>query len=320
MSAPEKPPAMDLPLTGPAQQIPRSLLSPRWWPAWFALGTLWLLSRLPLSWLRALGGALGRAFGRLATGRREVVRTNLRLCFPDLPAAERERRADAHFAALGMGVFETLLAWLAPDTKLAPHIELSGLEHLRAAQAGGRGVLLLTGHFTTLEIAARALCIGGVRFHAMYRSADNPFVDFWMRRWRELRSGLPPLPKEDLRALIRALRAGGAIWYGPDQTLEVAGALHVPFFGVPALTLTATSRLAQMGRARVVPFFAERIGGRYRVSIQPALERFPTGDDEADAARVNALLEQAILRCPEQYFWVHKRFKYPPPGMTPPYA
>lgn len=295
-------------------------LGPRYWPTWLALGIVRLLCLLPLGWLLTAGESLGRSFGRLVKSRRHIVATNLRLCFPELDAAAREYLIDAHFAALGAGIFETAAAWFASDRKFRDIGEVVGLEHLRAAQADGSGVLLLTGHFTTLEIAARFLGVNGVRFHAMYRPLDNPLFDYWMHGWRELRSGLPALPKDELRSLVRALRKGGAIWYGPDQTLEVPNAVFVPFFGVPTLTLTATSRLAEMGRARVVPFFPQRIGRRYRIVVGPALDAFPSGDDTADARRINALIEDAVKRCPEQYFWIHRRFKYQPPGMPDVYA
>jgi KDO2-lipid IV(A) lauroyltransferase len=278
------------------------------------VGLAKLLALLPVPWLVAMGGMLGRLFGRVVHSRRRVVATNLQLCFPELPDAERERMVEAHFAALGAGLLETAAAWFAPGRYFRGIGELVGLENLQAATADGSGALLLTGHFTTLEIGARYLCLAGVKFHAMYRPLDNPLLDYWMHRWRQDRSGLPALPKDDLRAIVRALRRGGSIWYGPDQTIEAQNAVFVPFFGVPALTLTATARLAQMGRAKVVPFFPERRNGRYRVTILPALENFPSGDDAADARRINELIEQAVRRCPEQYFWVHKRFKYQPDG------
>jgi len=313
-------PPSGFPAALPERPLPRALLAPRWWLAWLGLGFARLLCALPIRWQQGLGAALGRLVGRLLGSRRRIVRINLELCFPELDPAAIEALVTGHFEALGIGLFEALQCWFASDARLAPFVEVVGIEHLDAAHADGHGVLLLTGHFTTLELAARAVRMTGRGFHAMYRPADNLFVDWWMRRMRELRAGLAALPKDDLRALIRALRAGGAIWYGPDQTLEVPGATFVPFFGVPALTLTATSRLAQMGRAKVVPFFPERHGGRYRITMQPALDNFPSGDDVADARRINALLEDAIRKCPEQYFWTHRRFKHRPPGAPDVYA
>ncbi len=306
--------------TDPSARLPRALLHPRWWLAWVLLGIGRALCWLPVGLLLAIGSGLGWLVWRLLPSRRRIVRINLRLCFPTMDEATIVRLVEGHFRALGMGLFETLLAWLAPDDKLRDRIELRGVEHLDAAAADGSGVLLLTGHFTTLEIAARAICLAQRPFHAMYRPADNPFVNWWMHRWREQRSGRPALPKDDLKSLLRALRTGGAVWYAPDQTLDVPGAIFVPFFGVPTLTLTATTRLAQLGRCKVVPFFPERIDGRYVVTMGPALDQFPSGDDEADTVRVTALLEAAILRCPEQYFWTHRRFKYRPPGAPDVYA
>jgi Lauroyl/myristoyl acyltransferase len=141
-----------------------------------------------------------------------------------------------------------------------------------------------------------------------------------MRRLREARVGLPMVPKADLKQIVRLLRDGGVVWYGPDQTLEVANTAFVPFFGVPVRTLTATTRLAQMGRARVLPYFCERVGGRYRLRFGAVLEDFPGTDPVADAARINGVLEAAIRRVPEQYFWVHRRFKDGPPERPDPYA
>lgn len=300
--------------------VPRSLLAPRYWPAWFGLGLLWLLSFLPLPLLRAIGAGLGELFHLLVPSRRRIVRINLRLCFPELDEPARRRLARAHFHALGAGLMEVPVAWFASDRRLRRCTEFEGIEHVHAAQADGSGALLLTGHFTTMELGCRLVHLAGFPFHGMYRRADNLFADYWMCRLREARLGLPMVPKEDLKRIVRLLRGGGRVWYGPDQTLEAANAVFVPFFGEPVLTLTATSRLAQMGRARVVPYFPQRRGGRYRIVFKPALEQFPSGDDTADAARINRLLEDAIRAVPEQYFWVHRRFKDGPPGRRDPYA
>ncbi len=230
------------------------------------------------------------------------------------PAQQVERTVDAHFRALGAGIFEACLAWWASDARLRRHGEVVGLEHLERAMADGSGVLLLTGHFTTLELGARYLLVSGQPFHAMYRPIKNPLVDFLMHRWRSAIATLPALPRDELRPLVRALREGRRVWYGPDQTLDRREGVFVPFFGVPVLMVTATSRLAQLGRARVVPYFPQRIGTRYRITILPALEDFPGADAAADAARVIGAIEQGVRLAPEQYFWVHRRFKVRPPG------
>lgn len=292
---------------------------PRTWPTWLGIGLIWLLSWLPLPLLRGLGAVLGWLAGRLLRSRRHIVRVNLQLCFPQQSPREIEAACDAHFRDLGAGVFESAAAWFAPDWRLRRWGQVEGLEHLDAAQADGSGVLLLTGHFTTLEIGARFVCLAQRPFHAMYRPYSNAVLDYFMHHWREGRSGLPALPRDDLRQLVKALRQGHAIWYAPDQTLDPRISVYAPFFGVPVGTITATSRLAQMGRAKVVPYFPERRGGRYIVRFHPALENFPSGDELADAARINQVIEQGILAAPSQYFWVHRRFKRVPPGTPNPY-
>lgn len=290
-----------------------AFLAPKYWPMWLGIGLLRLLALLPVPALVALGEGLGGFVGGVWKKRRHIVRTNLHLCFPQLGDAELEQATDAHFRAIGAGIFEACLAWWASDEKLRAHGEVVGLEHLQRAMAGGSGVLLLTGHFTTMELGARYLRMAGPPFHAMYRPAKNALVDYFMHRWRESKAGLPALPRDDLRGLVKALRAGRAIWYGPDQTVE-RQSVFVPFFGVPALTVTATARLAQMGRAKVVPYFPARVNGRYVVTVLPALENFPAGDETADARRINEVIEQGIALAREQYFWVHRRFKWRPAG------
>ncbi len=289
-------------------------LAPQYWPTWLGVGVLRLLCLLPVPALVWLGGGIGWLFGRLVPSRRHVVRTNLKLCFPQQDAAARERDVDAHCRALGVGIFEACLAWWASDARLLRQGEIVGLEHLDRAEADGSGVLLLTGHFTTLELGARYILVAGRPFHAMYRPIKNPLMDYLMHRWRSAIATLPAVPRDDLRGLVRALREGRRVWYGPDQTLDRREGVFVPFFGVPTLMLTATSRLAQMGRAKVVPYFPERIGSRYRITFLPALENFPSGDDKADAARIIGAIEEGVRRSPTQYFWVHRRFKVRPPG------
>lgn len=316
---------MAVPHVNPAiRPIPKALYAPRYWLAWLSLGLLRLLALLPLPVMLGLGALLGELFHLLVPSRRRIVRINLRLCFPELDDATRRKLGRRHFRALGMGLFEMALCWFASDRWLRRRVTFEGLEHLHAAQVRGCGILLLSGHFTTMELGCRLVQVSGHRFHAMYRPADNAFFDYWIRRLRDAAIGLPMIPKNDLKGIVRCLRKGATVWYGPDQALETPSALFVDFFGQPVLTLTATSRLAEMGRAVVLPYFPQRIGpwyrSRYRVVFKPPLENLPSGDDAADARRVNVLLEEAIRAVPEQYFWVHRRFKDGPPGRSDPYA
>lgn len=186
--------------------------------------------------------------------------------------------------------------------------------------ARGKGVILLTGHFTTLELGARFITLLQPFPHAMYRPHKNPLYEAIQRRQREARSRMPPLPHEDLRGLLRAFRRGNAVWYAPDQNHGLRNSVFVPFFGVPACTLTATPAGDPEWRGGgTLSCAACRMQPVMNWSL-PALEQFPSDDPVADATRINALLEQHIRQAPEQYLWVHRRFKTRPPDQISPYA
>ncbi|MEE4379745.1 MAG: LpxL/LpxP family Kdo(2)-lipid IV(A) lauroyl/palmitoleoyl acyltransferase [Candidatus Competibacteraceae bacterium] len=293
----------------------RRFSAPRYWSAWIGVGFGQLIARLPIAVQLGLGSFLGRLFGRLNRYRRHVADVNLALCFPELSTAERAALVDNHFAAAGMAFFEMATAWWAPDHKVRPLGWVEGLEHLEEALARGKGVILLTGHFTTLEMGARLITFHQ-SFHAMYRPHKNPLFETFMRRERERRSRFPPLRRNEVRGMIRALKKGEVVWYAPDQGHGKKDSLFVPFFNVPALTLVATSRLAKITGAAIVPYFPQRLPGKagYRVIIQPALEDFPSDDFSADTLRINQCLEAWIRQVPEQYLWIHRRFKKRPPG------
>jgi KDO2-lipid IV(A) lauroyltransferase len=290
-------------------------LAPRYWPVGLGLGLMKLMAALPFRWQLATGDWIGRLLGKVARRRRQIAAINLELCFPELSPTERAALLDAHFAALGIGLFEIAMAWWMPDEKLRNLAQVAGTEHFEQALARGKGVILLTGHFTTLDLGARFMT-QQQPFHAMYRPHKNPLYESAQRRQREWRCQLPPLRHEDLRGLLRAFKRGRAVWYAPDQNHGLRNSVFVPFFGIPTCTITATSRLAELSGAAVVPYFPRRLPGAagYEITILPALENFPSGDVLADATRINALLEQYIRRAPEQYLWVHRRFKTRPPG------
>ena len=270
---------------------------------------------LPFAWQLTLGGWLGRGIGRIAHRRRRIAAINLALCFPEQTPAQRESLLEQHFAALGIGLFETALAWWGSAQKLRGLAHVTGIEHLHQALERGRGVILLTGHFTALELGARFIT-AHQSFHALYRPHKNPLYEAIMRHAREHRSGFPPLAREDLRGLLRAFKQGRVIWYAPDQNHGARNSVFAPFFGIATCTITATARLAALSGAAVVPYFPRRLPGTtgYEIAILPALTEFPSGDAIADASRINALIEQSVRRAPEQYLWVHRRFKTRPPG------
>lgn len=285
---------------------------PHYWPAWLCLGGFWLADQLPWLEKRLLARGLAWFVFHFVRIRRKVVFTNLRLCFPEKSAAEIHALARAHYDSLALGLFEVCAGWWAPADQL-PRCRINGLDHLRQALARGRGVVFLSAHFTTLEIAGRLLSevhqMGG-----LYRDPNHPVFAHFMRLQRA-RHMFPAVHFDDLRGLVRALRAGHAIWYAPDQGKRSKTSEILPFFGVPAITNTATSKIAEMTGCAVVPFFAQREADHsYTLTILPALADFPTADAAADAVRINQLIEEHVRLAPEQYFWVHKRFKARGPG------
>lgn len=289
-------------------------LHPRFWPLWLGLGLLWLVALLPYRVLMLLGRGLGALMYRLARSRREIAARNLELCFPELSAAERERLLRENFASTGMTFFEMAISWWWPAARLRRLGKVEGLEHLLQAQADGQGVILMALHFTTLEMGGGLLALQH-DMYGMYRAHKNPLFDFVQRNGREQRL-LGVIERDDVRGMLKLLRASGVIWYAPDQDYGAQRSLFVPLFGVPAATVTATSKFARLGKARVIPFTQERLadGSGYRVVVHPPLAGFPSESEEADCLRINQWIETAIRQHPEQYLWAHRRFKTRPPG------
>jgi KDO2-lipid IV(A) lauroyltransferase len=290
-------------------------LAPRTWPAWCGIGLLALAARLPWAIQRRLGAAiLGPALRLALRERRRIAARNLALCFPELDAAARTRLLREHFAALGTSLFEFGRAWWGSVAALECGIRIDGLEHLAAARAGGRGVIVVSGHFTTLEACGRMLCEAGVPLAGMYRPYSDPAMEWAVLRGRA-RYATAMFAKQDVRGAARHLKRGGLLWYAPDQDPSRGDSVYVPFLGQPAHSLTSTHQLARMSGAAVVLFMhRRRDDGGYDLSIGPALDDFPSHDASADTARVIAGIEAMVRAAPAQYLWIHRRFKRRPDG------
>lgn len=309
--------------TEPASDAPQPLTrfwQPRYWLIWLGLGWLRLASLLPVRSQLALGRGLGRLIYWALPGRRRIAAANLALCFPALPAAERAELLRGHFESLGMTLMEHGLAWWSSDALVQKCVDVRGAEHLREALATGRGVVLLTGHFGAQEFTGRAFRCIMPTFGALYRPNKNAFVDAILMRIRA-RSASLMIPKQSMRRMIRTLRQGTPVWYAPDQSQRRSFSALIPFFGEPAMTTTALSEIVRLGNALVVPILPQRFPatGRYSLEIQPALTNFPGATPEGDALRVNALIEAHIRKAPEQYYWIHRRFKGRPAPLPDPY-
>ena len=295
-------------------------IAPRHWPTWLGLGLLRMLCWLPHGALLAVGRLLGRFVFRLAGKRRAIVKRNLRLCFPDMPDEDREALARKHFEALGISMMEMGLGRWASDEHLAALTTIDGVEHVLDAVNAGRGVILLSAHFTTLELSGRVLKLHIPPFDAVYRMNRSEFITEVLRTGRE-RSAARTIEKRDIKAMVRSLRQGRVVWYAPDQSYSRKGAEVIPFFGVPSMHTTATSTLARLGNAVTIPYFPQRLpNGRYRLRILEPLADFPSDDLVADTMQYINVLEEHVRRCPEQYFWIHRKFKDLPESYPDYYA
>jgi len=297
--------------------MPSPPLSPRTWPGWIGVAAGWLSAQLPWPLQRALGSALGALLYLALPSRRRAAARNLELCFPELDAHARALLLKAHFRALGVGVFEFARAWWGSIAPLRRTVRIDGLEHLAALAASGRGALLISGHFMNLEICGRLLC-DHYPLAGIYREHSAAAMEWAVKRGR-LRYATAMFRQEELRPALRHLKHGGFLWYAPDQDMRGKDTVFAPFFGIAASTITATHQLARVSGCAVLPFFHHREGDRYVLRIGAPLESFPSKDATADSARVNAQIEAMVREAPEQYLWIHRRFKRRPKGAPPIY-
>jgi len=298
----------------------RRFVAPRYWPTWALWATLKLLSYLPLRLQFAFGTYLGHLLFAVLKRQRHIAETNLAICFPELSAARRYDLLRSHFVALGISFIEMSIAWFSPIERLRKLIRVNGEEHLRAAIARDRPVLLWGAHFTCLEIGVTLLADYTERCATMYRSQRNPMMDALIRRGRS-RFAAEQISRDDIRRLLKRLKEGYAVVYFPDQTYVGNQSALLPFFGEPAMVNTATSKLANMANATVLTYFYRRLpdNSGYVLEIGPPLGNVPSNDPIADARALSSALEDFIRLAPEQYLWTYKKFKRRPVEFSDPY-
>ncbi len=292
-----------------------SFLHPRYWLTWFGLGVLFLLVQLPYPVLYRLGNWLGRTSMRFLKRRVSITRRNLELCFPNLNEAQIEHRIVSNFESLGMGLLETGMAWFWSDARVKRWFDVSGLNNLKRAQQDNKGVLVIGIHFMSLELGGRAMGLCQPMM-AMYRPHNNKAMEF-VQTWGRMRSNKAMLDRKDLRGMVHALKKGEAVWFAPDQDYGPRGSVFAPLFAVDqAATTSGTymlARLAKPALVTVVLIRKEKAKG-YDLVIQPALKDYPIDDEMAAAAYMNRVVEKEIMRAPDQYLWLHRRFKTRPDG------
>ena len=302
-------------MTAPTRCFKASFLHPRYWLTWFGLGVLFLLVQLPYPVMYRLGVWLGRTSMRFLKRRVSITRRNLQLCFPDMDNAVLERKIVRNFESLGMGLLETGMAWFWSDARVRRWFDVSGLQYLKLAQQNQQGVLVIGVHFMSLELGGRAMGLCQPMM-AMYRPHNNKAMEF-VQTWGRMRSNKAMLDRKDLRGMVHALKRGEAVWFAPDQDYGPRGSVFAPLFAVPqAATTSGTfmlARLAKPALVSVVLVRKEKAAG-YDLVIQPALRDYPIDDELAAAAYMNRVVEKEIMRAPEQYLWLHRRFKTRPEG------
>lgn len=299
------------------QQSFLSFLSPKYWPTWFGLAILRLCAFLPYQTQMWLGRQLGYLTYALMPKRKNIVETNIRLCFPKLNVDEQKALVKKSIASNGMAIFEIGISWWAPKKTLMKLHELDGLEHLNAALAKGKGAIILASHFTTLEIGGTFLTQHIDNLNVVYKRAHNPLFEYFIQVKRT-KNGATLIKHTKVRDIIRCLKKNNVAWYSPDQDFGEKDSVFAPFMGISTCTLISTQRLAQITGSPIIPLHIERPtkDAIYRFHFDPAIENFPSDDAIQDATAINHAIEVQIKRTPEQYLWAHRRFKSRPNGET----
>ncbi|WP_459582303.1 kdo(2)-lipid IV(A) palmitoleoyltransferase [Dickeya oryzae] len=297
------------------QTFTKDLFHPRYWLLWFGLAVLFLLVQLPYPLLMRLGSWMGRTSRHFLKRRVNIARRNLELCFPDMSASQRDTLLEANFASLGMALMETGMAWFWSDRRVKAWFEVSGFENLQQAGREQRGVMVIGIHFMSLELGGRAMGLCQPMM-AMYRRHNNKVMEL-VQTWGRSRSNKAMIDRKDLRGMVQALKSGEAVWFAPDQDYGPKGSVFAPFFAVDqAATTSGTFTINRLAKPAMITTVLIRKPNRqgYQLVIEPELEDYPSEDQQQAAQYMNRVIEREILRAPEQYLWLHRRFKTRPCG------
>jgi len=309
------------PKRGDPERLEERLWTPRHWPSWLLVGLFAGLAWLPFPLLWLFGHALGRLGYLVLLDRRRVARTNLALCLPELSRWRREALLRQHFGWLGVAAASQGIAWYGSPRRLRRLVRFRNAEDVVRLLQAGQGTIMLAPHFVALDFVGPAFA---ERLHPgmyMYQRLRNPVIDVAVQRGRTRFGTIAVERRDDLRGVIRRIRNGAPFYYLPDQDPGRKRGIFVPFCGVAAATVPMLGRLARLADAPVIPTFATFLpwGRGVEMRFGPALQGFPSGDDGADTARMNQVIEAALRATPAQYFWVHRRFKTRPEGAAPIY-
>jgi len=282
-------------------------LHPKYFGYWLLIGFLYAVQRLPFKVQWQISKGLGWLAFHLARSRRHVAQVNLDICFPKMPQPEKKQLIKKIFHESIQGYFDSATAWFGDYKRFEPTLEVKGFEHMQSVLDSGQGVIMAGGHFSILDLAGSLVSLV-LDVSLTYRPLDNKLMNAVMMRGRE-RYAIKNYGKKDVRGFVKCLRGGNVLWYAPDQDYGRKQSVFVPFFGREAATVTGLTSLSRLGNARVVPFsfFRKPNCHEYILEFYPALDK--TDNEEADALAYNQWLEGVVQKCPEQYYWLHRRFK-----------
>ena len=295
-------------------------LAPKYWPSWLGLAAMRMLVFLPYRIQLIIGFSIGHLFYWFGQYRREVVQTNIRLCFPELSTKEQAQLVKKHFHAMGMGLIEIAMNWWARPEHLKKLVTIKNYHYIEDALKKGKGVIVLGAHYTTVEISARFITLDN-KFSASYQSMRNPLFDHFTMAAR-YRNFDQVFSRDEIRQTFRYIKQNNIVWIAADQDTGAENSEFVPFFGQLAATQTVPSRMAKITRAAIIPYYSRRLEGSqgYVMEFFPPLDNFPGDSLKEDALRTNQILEEFIKQAPEQYLWTHRRFKTRPEGEEKLYA
>ncbi|BAS67433.1 MAG: lipid A biosynthesis acyltransferase [Gammaproteobacteria bacterium] len=285
---------------------------PKFIPTWILIALMKLGARLPIKTQISMGKSMGRVLYRILSKFRRIALVNIAKCFPHKSKSEVEQLARQHFESLGIAFFESANCFYLADSALRKIYSISNIDILEDAIAQKKNVILLVGHFTTMMLAGRIL-LQNFKFADIYRPQNNALFDAEMTK-QFIKHGAIMVKTKDSRSLIKTLKSGLPIWYAPDQDLGVKNSVFAPFFGVETATIKATAKLANIDNTVVIPLAFTRIELGYKLNFSPPLEVYPSADAQQNATLTNKILERQILTTPEQYLWIHRRFKSRPKG------
>lgn len=290
-------------------------LAPKFWPSWLGLASMRIIVMLPYQVQLFIGKIIGHIFYRIAKYRREIVETNIRLCLPELSPEKQEKLVREHFHSLGISITETAMSWWGNEKQLRKLLTIKGYEYVDQALKEGTGAIMLGAHYTTTDICSRLLSLDH-NIAASYQKLRNPLFNNVLLNARK-RMLHRVFGRDEIRASFRYIKQNHLMWIAVDQDTGIENSVFVPFFGHLAATQTVASRMAKITRAPIIPYISRRLEKTqgYVIEFFPPIENFPGKSLEEDAIRTNQLVEEQIRKAPEQYLWVHRRFKTRPEGM-----